>query len=360
MTVLPAEHLATLSDIVKLAQIDYSIRPLTLTAAPDNRLMAVYQGSYVNGTITVPLPEGEEWPTAVIGAEQFKDIVGLFPPDKAVTLSVGSANLTLSCDGRRAALRLMADEPAMPMNLTGKMLPPLTLQKSVFSTEVGIAGNFVSETNSVPVFTGIRLLKGAGNLAIMAQDGRAGIYAAQVPCDSPEVTFDATVHHKDLLTALSVVGKEETVELVVELNTNNEVNHILIRGTYGTVILGVLAGKWPNTTPVTKPFERQSLVLPIELLKTAIASVKALRADEVLILEKTEGGVVLHTLDAEMGRFDIAIPGEIVFDKVIYGAQELRLASLLGEDITIEIGEGRVPSLVRTSTRRYWISRKIG
>lgn len=359
MISLPSQAIAILSDATKLAQVDFHPRPITLMAAEDNKLHAIYRGAYIAGEVSVPLKEGEDFPVTVVGAVELFELLKLFSGVEEVSFAQSGNALTLAGGGRKAHLQILPDEAAETMILRNTSL--IIANYDNLCTELSVAASFINEANHMPILGGVRILKrSAGSFILMAHDGRAGLYAGSVACEKSDLIVDATIQPKDLLAALSVIGRGDgSVNLALERNEAGVVTRAGVNNARGSVIVGVLSGTWPSTDSLTNPIPRETVVLPSDALDFVVSGIKALDAEQVVILARSESGIRICTGESEKGSFEVAITSEVTFDRVVFGALEIGLATLLGKNITIDVCLDKGASLVRAENRRYWITRKL-
>ena len=347
--------LLRLARTADLAKNDANVRPTTLISH-NGFVYAAYSGAYVGGQVHVAgtLP-GDSF---VVGTAQLRDLANLFDSGSEVLLTVDKENgLRMAGADRNATLRCLPEAAVglMPMPFDQ---PSIICRTNTLKAEMELAEQFTSDSPQVPVLTGVRMVLSKDTLVLMAHDGAAGLFASNVPCKPGDHGYpeklDLSVPPSDIAVGLSLLTEEEHV--CISLSGNN----ILLYNESGIVRTSTLAGQWPDVRGVTQQIERHDVLLESDKLDLVLSGVKALGAEQVIILERAGDAMRVRTKASEMGAFVVDMPQAFPIEQVAFDVHSIRLAAKLSKSITMQIAaSASVPTLIKADARRYWITRRV-
>lgn len=348
MNGLILKHLAGVSD---LARLDIEAAGVTLEAK-DNMLTAGYTGGYARGYRALPISEDLEFSVSV-SALRFKTIVSMFTDEDKVFIDVTDAGLDIRTKGSKAVLNHWGEVNDFAELDKRNLEFSARLPTEDLIREIETAAEFVSESQTNPAITGIKIAFGK-ELEFMSYDGGGALYRSRVNA-RVKGHGELIVPTQDFLLGAKLIGTGDTI-----LAKPRGSDAIALFSKEALFRSSLISAPFPDLSRVTRQQPSASFTVEAGMIRNLVACAKALDAGPDIEVRANKNGTdVLFGSESESGSFTVSAKGRLAnalhYDAVTLG-KVTRLGSVLSFAVPTKPTEA---TLVESDHRCCWIVTRI-
>lgn len=347
---MKGRQLHYLAEVADLARLDFEAASITLVNH-EGRMVSRYKGAYSSGQRwfdgATAIPDDL---CVAVSAMRFKSLAGLFTDEEDIRIIHEGSKIRLQSTVKGIDLNLMGEpdglEPYAPIDTDYIEAPVNDVLR-----EIETSAEFSARSMARPVLTGIKIEGREGVLKIESSDGVSTLFESEVPVQG-ETDLDMVVPGYDFVLGLRLIS-EGSVKIF------RSGTRVTLYGDNATFTSVLLNGVWPDFSKVRQEQERQPVTLESHLVRACVQSVRILGTSNDLRLRGDGENLFLETVEGEAGHFEAKIPSTIN-GTYTYDVGAFLLAQELGSELIVQLPEQpKIPTLVESGKRRFWIASKV-